>query len=971
MDVERLVEDFAQFVHEHVSNMDIIRQRVTTAVGVLTHTAVAQYPLYAKVGFLKFKSFSNAEIESALEQVSERDYLQFLEALNSSEPIEVALLDVVSHTDGATSAAGATVVSTGAGGGNAYQQHGGAVGGLYDDVNNPVASTLGEEAFWRVGALVYAFKGDGCYYPIPFVGIDASRTEDILMVRHQLASGEYGPVQYLTSGFKGVVPDEFAPYDLVTVGLTVIAEWPGAYRGHMREAVILAKSPESLHPDGNYTVDLEWTHDSSIQRDVEFRCIRLLQHPKRLQQELAQAAIVRSKSHVAAKSYQSTTSFNSYPTKTPPTALMASLSPIVSEIPDYIKNFVKFPHLDKQVQPRTLRTAAHFVAQYGQFYYDQGVKSFPLVSPSQLDGSMAAYGFQLQHLERHALNTKYFVRNPIVDICDEACRNDAMFVDPDFPPTFYSITGAEEVPAGVVWRRLSELFSKPRLFSVGSKAIDIKPGRFSPPWLIGLFHALSSVAEIEEMISPGEDGWAFGAYAVKLFLDGEWSFYSITGAEEVPAGVVWRRLSELFSKPRLFSVGSKAIDIKPGRFSPPWLIGLFHALSSVAEIEEMISPGEDGWAFGAYAVKLFLDGEWSFTIVDDFVPCDEETGEPLSCTSGTSDIYCAILEKVLAKLAGSYSELRFSPLSTAAIAWEDLSSNILEVVDHRLLIQKDSLSENLCALISAGTNTRVLARVRGEEERFEDIGFLREDHWFVDAVAQYHPPGRRNAMYFFHVCRPTHVGREVPYVESHKEKFYMQFPPDAVDHFPTRGVRDEGIAYWISSVDFYSIFDRTLTFWFYNNTQRAAIEATFVGRSQAAPKMFGISRWLANPQVFLSFVQPTDVIIEIKLLDRRLPGRDPLGPGSASGVPLVLQAHLVRGPPVESPLQVEAEYVASSQAVDLRDDEEARRHPAAVIRATLQGGNYVLIPSLCSEQVNEDLLIKVFSVSAFHGKVLN
>ncbi|CUG87094.1 calpain-like cysteine peptidase, putative, partial [Bodo saltans] len=280
---------------------------------------------------------------------------------------------------------------------------------------------------------------------------------------------------------------------------------------------------------------------------------------------------------------------------------MASLSPIVSEIPDYIKNFVKFPHLDKQVQPRTLRTAAHFVAQYGQFYYDQGVKSFPLVSPSQLDGSMAAYGFQLQHLERHALNTKYFVRNPIVDICDEACRNDAMFVDPDFPPTFYSITGAEEVPAGIVWRRLSELFSKPRLFSVGSKAIDIKPGRFSPPWLIGLFHALSSVAEIEEMISPGEDGWAFGAYAV----------------------------------------------------------------------------------------KLFLDGEWSFTIVDDFVPCDEETGEPLSCTSGTSDIYCAILEKVLAKLAGSYSELRFSPLSTAAIAWEDLSSNILEVVDHRLLIQKD------------------------------------------------------------------------------------------------------------------------------------------------------------------------------------------------------------------------------------------------------------------------------------------
>lgn len=869
VDVERLVDDFAQFVQEHVSNIDITRHRVATAVAVLSHPSVEAYPLFAKVGFLKFKSFSTAEIEAALEHTSERDYLQFLEALSSNEPIEVALLDVVSHTDGAASSVAPGTVNT-----NPLSA---------DDLMG--AAVQSEEAYWRVGALVYAFKGDCSYYPVPFVGIDSSRAEDTLMIRHQLPSGEYGPVQYLTSGFKGVVPDEFAPFELVSPGMTIIAEYPGAYRGHMREAVILHKSEPTL-PDGNYTVDIEWTHDSVVQHHVEFRSIRLLQHPKCLQQALRHAAMVRSKSCVAARSYHSTTSFNPYPAQQAPTALMASLSPIVSEIPEYIKNFVKFPHLDKGVQPRTIRTAAHFVAQYGQFYYDQGVKSFPMVSPSQLDGSMTAYGFQLGHLERHPSNHRFFVRNPIVDLCDEASRNDSMFVDPDFPPTFFSVTGTQG---------------------------------------------------------------------------------------EVPAGIVWRRCSELFSKPRLFSVGSKPIDMKPGKFSPPWLLGLFHALTAVAEIEEMISPGEDGWAFGAYSVKLFMDGEWLFTVVDDFIPCDEETGEPIACVSGTQgEIYCSILEKVLAKLAGSYAELRFSPRSSAAIAWEDLSSNIMEVVDHRLLLQKDSLSENLCALVTSSTNTRVLARVRGEEERFEDIGFLREDHWFVDAVAQYNPPGRRAPMFFMHVCRPTHVGGPVPYVESHKERFFSQFPRDAVDHFPTRGVRDEGVSYWISSVDYYTIFDRTLTFWFYNNTQRAAIWSTFAGRPLAAPKMFGTDRWLANPQVYLSFVQPTDVIIEVKLLDRRFPGRDPLGAQSSTGasLALVLQAHLIRGLPVEQPLSEETEYVASSQAVDLRDDEEARHHPAAVIRATLQGGNYVLVPSLC-EGATEDLLVKVFSVSAFHAKVLN
>lgn len=854
--VDRLLDDFKNFVKERVSPMDIVRERVASIVAVLQHPQVALYPLGVRIAFLKFKSFSNAEIEAALEQFSEVEYLRYLEAVQNGEPVESLSLAQVHSASSTAQTAGAVDAA---------------------EANDTPGSD--HALLWRVGAMVYAFKGDGSYFPVPFVGIDAARTEDVLMIRHQLPDGAYGPVQYLTAGFKGVVPDEFAPYELVQIGMTVIAEFPEAYRNHFKEAVIIGKSA-TCNADGSYTVDIEWVHTSERRYQLEHRCIRLLEHPKKMQAYLQQAATERRRNQSSGQQYNSTTSFLMHPAERPMSKLLQSITVDGADAPEYIKNFVKFPHLDRGVQPRTLRTGAQFVAQYGQYFYDEGIKTFPLLPPSQVDGSMNAFEFQLQHLERHPLDHRFYVRNPTVDLADECYRRDAMFVDPDFPPSLYSITGS---------------------------------------------------------------------------------------ATEIPKGVVWRRCSEIFSKPRLFTVGSKALDIVPGRYTPSWFVGVMHALQGVAEIEELISPGEDGWAFGVYAVKLFLDGQWVFSVVDDFIPCDEDTGAPLSAVSSSSgEIYCTILEKVLAKTIGCYAALRYSPLSVPAKAWEDLSSNTLEYIDHALLVQKDDVCENFCAVVNSGANTKVLARVKGDDGRYEDIGFHKQDYWVVDAVAQYLPPNRRVPLYFFHVCRPTHVGKPVPYAESHKEKFFQQFPPHAVDHFPTRGLRDDGLHYWISSSDYFTIFERSVLLWFYNNTQRVVVPATFRGHDNAAPKMFGISRWFANPQIYLSFVQPTDVIIEVKLLDRRLPSRLPLD----TRLSAVLQAHLVRGLPVEQPLTQETDYFASSQAVDLRDDQEARNHPSAVIRATLPGGNFVLVPSL-AEHCTEDLLVKVFSVSAFYGKVLN
>eukprot|EP00744_Colponema_vietnamica_P008261 GILI01011806.1.p1 GENE.GILI01011806.1~~GILI01011806.1.p1 ORF type:complete len:637 (-),score=147.24 GILI01011806.1:66-1826(-) len=555
---------------------------------------------------------------------------------------------------------------------------------------------------------------------------------------------------------------------------------------------------------------------------------------------------------------------------------------------EFIKNYAKYPDVDLVEPPRNLRTALSFVSQFGDTD-PEGTRIFPQQPRCQLEQSSVGFDFNLSMIPRHAKCNHYMVVNPIIEVAKQCARKDSMFVDPDFPPSFASLTG-----------------------SSGRK----------------------------------------------------------------PGNITWRRASELLHKPRIRVVGSKGIDCHVGYYAPSWFVNIFHALESVAEVEEMISPAEDGYMFGAYVVRLYVDGSWAFVLIDDFIPCAEDTNAPLCVmSSNPTEIYPMLIEKAIAKISGGYHALKYpDPTVSPGKVWEDLTSNAAETfIDPREfvhrgeLIMKDSLHTNLMSCVNNASNTVTCARCRAGND-LKSIGMRPGEYWIVDRVVEYLPAAswqqQRIPTYFYHVRKPTNISEPVVNIPMIRARMISCFPPGALELFPDldSNLPINIVSLWLTGDDFLGAFDRTLNFWYYNNTQRSAIVGSFADYKGCGGKVEGPKQWLANPQYFTSFVQPTDVLVELKLLDRRIRKNEHID-GKR------LQLHIIRGPPLEQRLVDETDYIAASTTIDLEEDAETRGYPSTVIRTSLPGGNFVFVPSIGGEST-EEFCIKIMSIAAFYTKLL-
>ena len=60
---------------------------------------------------------------------------------------------------------------------------------------------------------------------------------------------------------------------------------------------------------------------------------------------------------------------------------------------------------------------------------------------------------------------------------------------------------------------------------------------------------------------------------------------------------------------------------------------------------------------GCYAINLFLMGEKVKIVVDDRIPCYDESIDPCFTRNKSNEIWCLLLEKAFAKLHGSYDNI--------------------------------------------------------------------------------------------------------------------------------------------------------------------------------------------------------------------------------------------------------------------------------------------------------------------------
>ncbi|CAK0867761.1 unnamed protein product, partial [Prorocentrum cordatum] len=107
-------------------------------------------------------------------------------------------------------------------------------------------------------------------------------------------------------------------------------------------------------------------------------------------------------------------------------------------------------------------------------------------------------------------------------------------------------------------------------------------------------------------------------------------------------------------KPALFKGGVKAGDIVQGQIGTCFLLG---AVGSIAAVN-----GSDVQKFfikydvdvGVYGVRFNVDGEWTYTIVDDYMPVDENGELLYSRCQDPQEVWVPILEKAYCKLHTCY-----------------------------------------------------------------------------------------------------------------------------------------------------------------------------------------------------------------------------------------------------------------------------------------------------------------------------
>lgn len=134
-----------------------------------------------------------------------------------------------------------------------------------------------------------------------------------------------------------------------------------------------------------------------------------------------------------------------------------------------------------------------------------------------------------------------------------------------------------------------------------------------------------------------------------LYVDGEKPAADCT--VQVPNS--WRRLSELCDAPVLISDRIRASDVSQGGVGDCFLLG---AIASVAshrrELLRNLFVSYD-IARGVYGVRLFINGTWSYVLIDDFVGVDEDNDK---CFAGrdakgddANELWLPLLEKAVAK----------------------------------------------------------------------------------------------------------------------------------------------------------------------------------------------------------------------------------------------------------------------------------------------------------------------------------
>lgn len=97
-------------------------------------------------------------------------------------------------------------------------------------------------------------------------------------------------------------------------------------------------------------------------------------------------------------------------------------------------------------------------------------------------------------------------------------------------------------------------------------------------------------------------------------------------------------------------------DVKQGNLGNCYFLSVLSGLAEQPKLIRRLFVSNETNAFGCYCIWLCYDGEWTQIIIDDQIPCMQETGPCFSRTDG-NELWVTLIEKAYAKIFGAYDKI--------------------------------------------------------------------------------------------------------------------------------------------------------------------------------------------------------------------------------------------------------------------------------------------------------------------------
>jgi calpain-15 len=123
--------------------------------------------------------------------------------------------------------------------------------------------------------------------------------------------------------------------------------------------------------------------------------------------------------------------------------------------------------------------------------------------------------------------------------------------------------------------------------------------------------------------------------------------------------IAWKRISEIMPDFKMVEKGIVPADIQQGNIGDCYFLASLAALAEdPSRIVAIFHEDFEESKYGLYKVLVNREGVPTELVIDDYIPVYKTTNRPVFCKANGNEIWVMLLEKVWAKVKGSYGAIK-------------------------------------------------------------------------------------------------------------------------------------------------------------------------------------------------------------------------------------------------------------------------------------------------------------------------